>query len=1464
MLLFVLLVLVFSIPAVQTLVAKKVTTSINESYQVDINVARISIAYNGSVVLGEVNIRDHHKNTLIGASELKTSILNLPGLIGGSRLDFGDVTAKKLQLNMVQYKGETSTNLDVFAASFDDGSPSESDFKLTISHIIATDSKFTYTDYNASTPEIISLDKLNIDAANLLVDNSDVFLNIQSLSTEESNLGLFVKHLHGKFSYTATHLDLENFLIETPTSSLTGDLSLLYTEENGLSDFANRVNFKGTLANSKISTEDLNLFYNEFGENKTFNLSSEITGPLNELQFSKLEIKGLDRSQIRGNLKLHNVTDAEHFSLSGNFSRLATNYYDLAALLPGILGTSLPSQLKEVGNLSLHGYVNLTSKKLITNAIVTTQLGAVNLDITLNNIQDTDNASYKGKIKFDDFNLGRFIGNNSLGATSFVLNVDGKGFSQEAVNTLLNGTISEFRFNGYTYRNIQLSGLLKAPLFNGELFINDPNLEMHFNGLLDVAEEENVYDFKATVAHANIKALHFFERDSIALFKGSLNINMKGTSLDNIVGEAALIDAMYENENDTYNFKELKIVSGFEEEIRMVKVISSDVIEGGIEGQFLIEEIPILFENALGSLYANYSPIAISPDQYLDFNFNIYNKIIEVIFPDIKLAPDTFVKGSVESSKSAFQLNFSSPQIGVYGNNLKNVNLKIDNSNPLFNTYVKVDQVETGSYNLSDVNLINVTLNDTLFMRTRFKGGKNAEDQYRLNFFHTIDTAKNSIVGVRPSEVLFKNNLWKLNKNNDKQRIISIGQNFSDIKIDTLMMEHQNEKMVFQGVMRDSTYKNFKLDFTNVDINKVTPSIDSLALTGTINGNLRFQQEKGVYKPTSKLHIDSLSVNKIPFGALHLDIAGSETLSTYQINALLGNPENKIMDAAGAIEVSNEASTIDLNVKLNELDLKAFDPFGAEVVSNLRGMLSGEANIKGPLTSPAIDGKLAIKKGGLTVPYLNVDYAFQEETSINLSENNLQIENTNLTDTKYKTKGTFYGAVKHTNFSEWNLDLYIQAPKRLVVLDTPPTEFALYYGTAFIGGNAHISGPTDELQINVTATTKQGTIFKIPLSDMESIADNSFIYFITQEEKEAKQSGREIRIKEVKGLELFFDLNVTDDAEVEIVVDQDSGSSMRGKGAGTLLMEINTNGKFKMWGDFVVYEGTYDFKYGGIIDKKFEVVSGGNITWDGNPTKADLNLRALYKTEANPAVLLENTMINRNIPVYVYIDILGDLTAVEPDFFLTYPNLGSVVKSELEYRIADKQSRQLQALSLIAQGSFLSPNSGTTAGNLLFEKASGLFDDIFSDEEGKFKVGLDYVQSNRSPDQNASADRFGLTLQTQINDRILINGRVGVPIGGVNESVVVGNVEIDFLLNEDGSLKASLFNRENNIQYIGEDLGYTQGVGLSYSVDFDTFRELIRKILGKEIKIEEVSNELDKQKEKPKSLAPDYIKFPGS
>ena len=137
--------------------------------------------------------------------------------------------------------------------------------------------------------------------------------------------------------------------------------------------------------------------------------------------------------------------------------------------------------------------------------------------------------------------------------------------------------------------------------------------------------------------------------------------------------------------------------------------------------------------------------------------------------------------------------------------------------------------------------------------------------------------------------------------------------------------------------------------------------------------------------------------------------------------------------------------------------------------------------------------------------------------------------------------------------------------------------------------------------------------------------------------------------------------------------------------------------------------------------------------------------------------------------------------------------------------------------------------------NNIYEKVSDVFSEILGGNQGPLKVGLNYLQGDKSEILDIKTeDRFGVTLSTKISDKILFNGKIGVPIGGIEETLIIGDAEIEFLLNEDGTLKAKVFNRENEFRYIGDELGYTQGMGLSYQVDFESFREILSKLVSQD------------------------------
>jgi hypothetical protein len=548
-----------------------------------------------------------------------------------------------------------------------------------------------------------------------------------------------------------------------------------------------------------------------------------------------------------------------------------------------------------------------------------------------------------------------------------------------------------------------------------------------------------------------------------------------------------------------------------------------------------------------------------------------------------------------------------------------------------------------------------------------------------------------------------------------------------------------------------------------------------------------------------------------------------------------------------------------LNLNFQKFNLGVLGNLGGEVLSNIRGFVSGNAKLSGNVNDINYTGRLLVDEAGVTIPYLNVDYKIKDNSIVDVTQNKFIIQKTKVFDTKFNTEGTIQGFIKHKQFGDWELDLAIDSD-RILALNTQDHEDVAYFGTAFINGSATIKGPTNGLEINVKAKSAKGTDIKIPINDAEAISENNFIQYVTKDEKYGKGKKETEFIRNYNGLQMNFDFDIETNANIEVILNRESGHGMRGKGKGTLNMNINTLGKFEMYGDFTVWEGSYNFKYGGLIDKKFDVKKYGSIVWDGNPYKATLNLEAVSKNiTANPAVLIDNASFNKKIPVEVTIELKGTLTNPEPDFNIYFPNVSSVLRSEIETKLSDKDTRQKQAIYLLSTGGFLSQEglSQSQITNSLYEKAGALFGDLFNDKDGKMIVDVTYTSADKTS-LNQTEGRFVASVTTQINERITINGKVGVPTGGVSETAVVGNFEMQYRVNEDGTLNLRVFNRENDINYIGQGIGYTQGAGLSYEVDFDTFKELVNKIFTR-TKIDR-ENKIDTETEK-NGLLPGFIEM---
>ncbi|MEP1984811.1 MAG: translocation/assembly module TamB domain-containing protein, partial [Maribacter dokdonensis] len=397
--------------------------------------------------------------------------------------------------------------------------------------------------------------------------------------------------------------------------------------------------------------------------------------------------------------------------------------------------------------------------------------------------------------------------------------------------------------------------------------------------------------------------------------------------------------------------------------------------------------------------------------------------------------------------------------------------------------------------NFKDFNLINTTLKDTLFFRSEFKGGSEFNDSYNLNFYHTFNKENKSVIGLKTSDVNFKGNKWVLNKEGNTKNKVILSRSLDSITIQEIVMNNEEKEQIrLKGQLADSTYKDLQLQFKIVSLDKITPVIDSLKLQGEVNGTLNVLQKDGVYLPSSNLNIDKFGINDIPLGDLAINIIGNRDLTEFQVNSQLSDNGLEKFSVVGSVENRGDIPRADLIANFSNFNLEPFSPLGEGVIDHIRGDIDGRVVIKGDVDNPNFDGLLTLDNAGIAVSYLNVDYEFAPRSRVVLSNQTFDFENIALKDVAKGTTANLDGTITHSFFKDWVLDLNVDTKNdRFLILNTEFKEGELYYGTGYLNGTGRIYGPTTALNITVDGTTAKGTSLKIPLSDVASVGDYSFI-----------------------------------------------------------------------------------------------------------------------------------------------------------------------------------------------------------------------------------------------------------------------------------------------------------------------------------------------------------------------------------
>ena len=1414
------------IPSIQTGITSSIIKKVNKQYGIEVVLGRTQIIpIQLKTQLGQLLILDHKKDTLFYIEEVSTSIAELSALLEG-RINMSNYKLDGAEANIVIYPQDSSSNLDIWLAKIKRPTKTN-DFRFEAQTVLAENLKLRYKD--SVTSRKIFLERLELN--NLSIENKNLYAEYVSLDN-----GLFddfnLMSSTFKMVFEEDDLLISNLYLRSTLS----EISINELQFQDFSNVEERTKINFDIAPSFVTFEEFeSLIPNSTLLRLQNSLFFEGKGLYDDGQINaaKTKIQYLD-SYFEGALYVEEINNkkSDFFFVSKD-----TNLKPLELSEFIELNAQWSSYLNSFSSLRWEGLIQREENNFVVESIVDTNQGTLFSDLKYNEESET----FNGLLSSDEFNFGILFKELPQIPTSLDLEFTGQSFELDKLKAQLEGGICTVSVRNKTFEDIEFSGYFSDKLFNGLVYSSQEDFSFDISGSVDFSLP--VYNYNINFLLKRFRLFKFgIGNDELSNLNFNLNLNLDGNYFSELEGVLQFNDGRYADRDNYLEFKDLVVnTSRSDDDFRLFEFVSDDLVSGVVKSDIEWTYIDEYFNRVKNRILGVVEPISTAnQNNALIFDLDLKSKIAALLNPNFKLSENSSLKGNFNLRDSLTQLSINTPLLTFQNYEIHNLIGDLNNNSEQVGLTFAIDSVKSSLINLRELTFDAFEQQDSILSTLKFKSSRSNSNVFELNLSQPINSSQETIdIYIKPSQLGLKGKTWKLNTANALDHKLSYNPKEQRLKINQIELANDDgDRIQINAPYIADTEKQIDLNFKGVQLFKVTPDIRNLELDGVLDGFMTINQINGQYIPSTSLEIEDLSVNQEVVGDAQMVIAGNRDLSSFEVASWIEGEQKTLLNIQGNIEQDEDERYIyKLNAELDDFGIAPFSPLGKQTLHRLRGGLTGDIDVSGSLEKPMLNGLLRLNNGGMAFQYLNTDYRISDQAIIQIENQNFDFINFDFRDRIYDTSANISGRISHENFKIWNLDLEVDTNfNRFLILNTDNQPNSLYYGTGFVLGKGYIKGLSTQLNIEFNGASAQGTSLKIPLGDAESESDYSFINFVG--DKTIEQMKNEKVLKTYRGLELNFDIEVTDQAEVEIVIDPRSGSSLKGSGEGLLLMEINTDGKFNMYGEFVAVEGFYNYKFGGLIDKRFKLQPGGTLLWDGDPLAAQLQMDAVYSLNANPSPILESTSFSGRIPTEVLVRLDGELEAPNINFDIAFPNTSSVIQSELQYRLQDPTIRERNAFFLLAQGTFVNDQIGINqqalTGNL-FQTASGLLDQVLGESE-TFDLGLSYEQGFLDPTADVQIEnRIGVTVSTQISDRILINGKVGVPVGGVSETVIAGDLEIQIILNDEGTLSAKIFNRENEIrQFLAEQQGYTQGVGLSYQVDFDNFKSLLMKIVQKE------------------------------
>lgn len=1433
----------------QSYLTQKLAAYLSDKIKSEVAVGKVDISFFNSVILENVYIEDLHGDTLVYLKKLDAGFRGYTTTDSTLSIYLGAIEIEEPTFFLRKYKGEKEVNMDFIINAFsssDTNATSESDFVLTAPQAILRDVHFIWDDENVpAIPFGIDWDHIEVfdmdmNVSNLNVFNDEIKTFINAMEIKEKS-GFHLRHFSGDAIYSDKRTSVVGMKAITNNSDVEGDVLFRYKSATDYADFNQKVRMNGVLHHTKVSMTDIAYFAPDLkGWHNEVVIEGKLKGRVSNMSAKDLHVQFGDETIFKGSIDMNGLPNIDETFMNFDIKELITSANDIRKFqIPPYEDSQtieLPKEVSKFGKVHYEGQFTGFVNDFVSYGDFKSDLGMLKTDVKL--ARRGKAISFDGELIAERFKLGKLLESEELfNEVTMHTEIHGEG-EESNIEASLKGKVDVFDFYGYRYKDISVNGNWANQIFKGLVNIRDRNLELDFNGEVNLSEELPQFKFYTYVCDANLFDLNILKRDSLSVLNTGLYVNFKGNSINNVIGRAEVQHFNYEEGDKQIELDKMELLAYGTNEGKVIS-LQSKLLDATISGIFNTKELPLHMENIAYNLVPNLfqqEPQKADSVQLFNVAAHVYdiNQFTNVFYPDLKVVDSLNVLGEINTMKNHYDISVYAKEFVHEVVSLNDLKLNSYSTTDSVMFYLDVKSIDLSEdSHIRNFSLIGEVKHDLFDTKLKWDNQANKHNTSGDLELKTKVLSPDHVEAVFESSTLTLNDTtWYISDSN----LITIQGN--KVSVDNLKFLHNDHFLGLDGVVSENPADSFSVSLHNFTLDFINPLLpDEMVMGGMLDGETFLSNLYNEPSFQSDITIDNFSYGTDTVGSGELLAIWLPKEQKINLDFYLAKQLTDHLKLSGSYYPAKADSSLDLNVVFNEFPLSVVETFLAENVDQIRGKLSGKVGLSGSMAKPDFNGTLTMDSLNAHVVYLNssfkVDYAefFVMPDLIGSDQLSIKDEKGNIANTNV----TFF----HKYFDDIQYSIELYTPKGFKVMDIEEAQNDLFYGLATLQPQSIATvetGANGLVNIELTGGVGKNTNVFLPLGGTEEVSETDYIQFVDHSKKKSNDKIEEELTN--LGMTLDMNLDVTDEAEIQLIFDKVVGDIIKAKGNGNISMSVSENGDLGLNGAYTITEGEYLFTLESIINKKFTVENGSTIRWSGDPFNGQSDIVAVYRTKTSVwdlgiELISDQAELKRKIYIDVLLKLTGNYMQPNIEFAFRIPNTKF---SDYEDYLNNLENgdQNLQVVSLLMMNKFVSVASGggNSGGNALGNNVS----ELLSNQVSNFLSGISQIVDigvNYRPGDNISSNQLELALSTQLlDDRISVETNFGVA-GTDNSSTsssssssgqFIGDFKLEYKISEDGKVKGTAFYRSDPDEVSGQYQGQsTQGAGILYREDFETF-----------------------------------------